>query len=175
MGRLLAVLLIFFTLSGDVVRYNMPVTLADIFTGRVLTMQAPAADAPAEEEPEAPAEEEWEAPAAESSGALYKDVVFRPVTIETEEDLYGDWLREPMYLEYYGCESDMLISLYQDGTYYKLLTNHNTGEVLSTETGTWRWEDNEVITTEYGETSSVHLEEENGYLVNNSKRYTKIG
>ena len=63
----------------------------------------------------------------------------------TEKDVVGVWKREPLYMAYYGCETQMIISLAEDGSFSALLLDNQTHNILNYTGGTWQLNDSTVI------------------------------
>ena len=62
-----------------------------------------------------------------------------------EKDVVGVWQREPLYMAYYGCETQMIISLAEDGSFSALLLDSQTHNILNYTGGTWKLNGNTVI------------------------------
>ncbi|MBQ8494288.1 MAG: hypothetical protein IJ465_00860 [Clostridia bacterium] len=64
-------------------------------------------------------------------------VVFCCMLLTVKMRVTGVWQRELVYLPKYGCDSIVVVALNHDGTAQKILTNANTGAILSAENGYW--------------------------------------
>lgn len=49
----------------------------------------------------------------------------------------GVWAREPLYMAYYGCETQMIISLAEDGSFAAMLLDTQTNNILNYTGGDW--------------------------------------
>lgn len=62
-----------------------------------------------------------------------------------EEDVVGTWRRETLYMAYYGCETDMIATFSDDGTFGVVLVNHENNAPLNMAGGDWTLEENRVL------------------------------
>lgn len=62
-----------------------------------------------------------------------------------EQDVIGVWQREVLYMEYYGCNTEMIVSFAEDGSFSALLLEEVNHNILNYAGGTWRLEDSSVI------------------------------
>lgn len=134
-----------------------------ISSGDVPSVKAPVADAPAIEAPAA-----TEAPAFEDVPAAESDAL--------EDIVCGTWLRETMYLEFYGCDADMYTTFNHDGSASQLLLRHDNGEILNEAAGKWWLEAGEVVLLKDGTTGNIRFQyfEDTNRLKNGDKYYIKI-
>lgn len=62
-----------------------------------------------------------------------------------EEDVIGIWRRETLYMAYYNCETDMIATFSDDGTFGVVLVNHDNNAPLNMAGGEWTLEENRVL------------------------------
>lgn len=62
-----------------------------------------------------------------------------------ENDVIGTWRRETLYMAYYGCETDMIATFSDDGTFGVVLVNHENNTPLNMAGGDWTLEENVVL------------------------------
>ena len=75
----------------------------------------------------------------------------------SESDITGAWLRETMYLEAYGCDSDMIVFFGQDGLCCQLLLDHDSYKILSFKLGTYELDGFRIVAKyegDYGGTTT---------------------
>lgn len=61
------------------------------------------------------------------------------------EDVVGVWKREPLYMAYYGCETEMIVSFAEDGSYVAMLLNHENNAPLNYAGGTWSLKGSTIV------------------------------
>ena len=71
-----------------------------------------------------------------------------------EQDVIGIWRRETLYMAYYDCETDMIVTFSDDGTFGAVLVNHENNTPLNMAGGDWTLEDNRIL-AERGDGSGV--------------------
>ena len=62
-----------------------------------------------------------------------------------EEDVIGTWRRETLYMAYYGCETDLIATFVDDGTFGVVLVNHENNAPLNMAGGDWTLEENRIL------------------------------
>ena len=62
-----------------------------------------------------------------------------------EDDVVGTWRRETLYMDYYKCETDMIATFSDDGTFGIVLVNHANNAPLNMAGGDWTLEENRVL------------------------------
>lgn len=62
-----------------------------------------------------------------------------------ETDVIGTWRRETLYMAYYNCETDMIATFSEDGTFGVVLVNHENNAPLNMAGGNWTLEENRVL------------------------------
>lgn len=55
----------------------------------------------------------------------------------SKKDVTGVWEREPLYMAYYGCQTQMILSFADDGSFSALLLNAQSHDILNYAGGTW--------------------------------------
>ena len=61
------------------------------------------------------------------------------------EDVIGTWRRETLYMAYYNCETDMIVSFAEDGSFAAILLNHENNSPLNYAGGTWTLEEETIV------------------------------
>ena len=91
-------------------------------------------------------------------------------------DIAGTWQREVVFLPYYKAKVDLTLKLKDDGRYEKIVTNHETNEVLETEEGTWTFDGAELICVKAQGAATMTYEYDPGSntLENAGYEYKKI-
>ena len=92
------------------------------------------------------------------------------------EDMVGTWQREVVFLAYYGAEVDLILELKDDGTYEKTVTNHENNAVLTTEQGTWTFDEAELVCVRQPQpaTMTYEYDRDSNTLENAGYEYKKI-
>lgn len=92
------------------------------------------------------------------------------------ENMVGTWQREVVFLAYYEAEVDLILELKDDGTYEKTVTNHENNEVLTTEQGTWTFDEAELVCVRQPQTATMTYEydRDSNTLENAGYEYKKI-
>ena len=62
-----------------------------------------------------------------------------------QEDVIGTWRRETLYMAYYDCETDMIATFSDDGTFGVILVNHENNTPLNMAGGNWTLEENRIL------------------------------
>lgn len=62
-----------------------------------------------------------------------------------EADVIGIWRRETLYMAYYNCETDMIATFSEDGTFGVILVNHANNALLNMAGGDWTLEENRIL------------------------------
>ena len=62
-----------------------------------------------------------------------------------QEDVVGTWRRETLYMSYYNCETDMIVTISDDGTFGAVLVNHANNLPLNMAGGNWTLEEDRVL------------------------------
>ena len=62
-----------------------------------------------------------------------------------QEDVIGTWRRETLYMAYYQCETDMIATFSEDGTFGIVLVNHANNAPLNMAGGNWTLEENRIL------------------------------
>ena len=65
----------------------------------------------------------------------------------SRKNVVGVWEREVLYMEYYGCQTQMIISLADDGSFSALLLDYETHNILNYAGGTWELDGSTVVAT----------------------------
>lgn len=55
----------------------------------------------------------------------------------SKNDVVGVWEREPLYMAYYGCQTQMILSFADDGSFSALLLDAESHNILNYAGGTW--------------------------------------
>lgn len=71
-----------------------------------------------------------------------------------EDDVIGNWRRETLYMAYYGCETDMIVTFSDDGTFGAILVNHENNTPLNMAGGDWTLDGNNIL-AERGDGSGI--------------------
>lgn len=66
----------------------------------------------------------------------------------SKEDVTGVWKRETLYIAYYGCDTDMIVSFAEDGSFVAMLLDHETNNMLNYAGGTWTLQGGTVLATD---------------------------
>lgn len=62
-----------------------------------------------------------------------------------EADVIGEWKRDTLYMAYYNCETDMIVSFAEDGTFGAVLVNHENNALLNYAGGNWSLEEERIV------------------------------
>ena len=62
-----------------------------------------------------------------------------------EGDVIGTWRRETLYMDYYKCETDMIATFSEDGTFGVVLVNHANNTPLNMAGGNWTLEEDRIL------------------------------
>lgn len=57
----------------------------------------------------------------------------------------GVWEREPLYMAHYGCETQMILSFAEDGSFTALLLDAQSHNILNYAGGKWTMDGNVVV------------------------------
>ena len=92
----------------------------------------------------------------------------------SEDDVIGAWLRETVYLESYGCNTDMIVFFGTDGICCQLLQDHDSGKILSFKLGTYELKGFKIVAeyeNDYGGTTTYKYF--GRFLKNGDYKYTR--
>ena len=62
-----------------------------------------------------------------------------------QDDVIGTWRRETLYMADYNCETDMIATFSEDGTFGVILVNHENNTPLNMAGGNWTLEENRIL------------------------------